>query len=152
VKPILEYEGREFFSEAELKARVAELDLEHAGETMPKASREEWNKINETLDEFSARRDRIVELARGSRRNMESGDGADFRHDWRTDDPQADPRLREARDVGLRAIQRHEGSLRAEAADNLDELEKARWRTVPRVRLDRQARGSSHQAACRRRR
>ena len=106
---------------AELKARVAELDLEHRDETMPKAAREEWNRLNETIDEFEARRERIAELA-GSRRNVESGDGATFRHDWnRADDPQ-DPRLREARDLGLRAIQRNEGALRAEAADNLDGL------------------------------
>jgi hypothetical protein len=123
VKPILEYEGREYFSEAELKARVAELDLEHAGETMPKASREEWNKINETIDEFEARRERLVELARGSRRGVESGDGATFRHDWnRVDDSQVDPRLREDRDAGLRAIQRHEGTLAPQAADRLDDL------------------------------
>ena len=52
MKPIVSYEGRDFFSEAELKQRVAELDLEHAGEPMPIEARKEWNKINAMLDEF----------------------------------------------------------------------------------------------------
>jgi HK97 family phage major capsid protein len=121
VKPILEHEGREFFSEAELKARVAELDLEHRDETMPKAAREEWNRLNETIDEFEARRERITELA-GSRRNVESGDGADFRRGYTRDDSQQDPRLREARDTGLRAIERHDDVLTAKAVDRLDGL------------------------------
>jgi HK97 family phage major capsid protein len=122
LKPILEYEGREFYSEAELKARVAELDLEHGGEEMPKAARDEWNRCNELIDEFQARRDRVLELSRG-RRNVESGDGADFQHGHaRVDDPQQDPRLREDRDAGMRAIQRYEGVLRVEAADRLDRL------------------------------
>jgi HK97 family phage major capsid protein len=125
MKPILSHEGRDYFSEAELKARVAELDLEHRDETMPKAAREEWNRLNETIDEFEARRERILELA-GSRRNVESGDGATFRHGYtRTDDPQ-DPRLREARDVGLRAIERHDDVLTAKAADRLDGLVRSR--------------------------
>jgi HK97 family phage major capsid protein len=119
-KPILKYEGREFFSEAELKQRVAELDLENSGAVMPKAAREEWNKLNETIAEFEARRDRILELAR-SPRSRESGDGADFRHDWnRVESPELSPRVRENRDAGLRAIQRHEGILEPKAADRLD--------------------------------
>jgi HK97 family phage major capsid protein len=125
MKPILSYEGRDYFSESELKARVAELDLEHTGETMPKESREEWNKLNETIDEFTARRERLAEFAR-SRRNLESGDGADFRHGFTRDDPQQDPRLREARDVGLRAIERHDDVLTAKAADRLDGLVRGR--------------------------
>jgi HK97 family phage major capsid protein len=125
MKPILSHEGRDYFSESELKARVAELDLEHRDETMPKAAREEWNRLNETIDEFEARRERITELAK-SRRGVESGDGATFQHGYtRTDDPQ-DPRLREARDVGLRAIEHHDDVLTAKAADRLDGLVRSR--------------------------
>lgn len=118
MKPILTYQNRDYFSESEMKARVVELDLEHAGEEMPKEARSEWNRLNELLDEFTARRERILELAR-SPRNVESGDGATFRPDWatRTDE---NPRLRESRDAGLRAVERHQGRLTAQAADRLD--------------------------------
>src|SRR5690242_9129044 len=55
MKPILTYGDREFFSEAKLKQRVAELDLENSGAVMPKAARAEWNTINATIAEFEAR-------------------------------------------------------------------------------------------------
>src|SRR6266567_3862767 len=99
MKPILKYEEREFFSEAELKQRVAELDLENSGAVMPKAAREEWNKLNETIAEFEARRDRILELGRNPRA-VERGDDR-FRHDWnRVESPELSPRVRESRDAG----------------------------------------------------
>jgi HK97 family phage major capsid protein len=57
---------------------------------------------------------------------VESGDGATFQHGYtRTDDPH-DPRLREARDVGLRAIERRDDVLTAKAADRLDGLVRGR--------------------------
>jgi HK97 family phage major capsid protein len=120
-KPILSYEGRDYFSESELKARVAEIHLEHEGEEITGAAKDEWNRCNEALEHFEKRRERIRELARSGR--VESGDGATFQHgQTRIDNPQQDPRLREARDTGLRAIQRHEGTLTAKAADRLDGL------------------------------
>ena len=67
MKPILKYEDRSFFSEAELKQRVAEIHAEHEGEEITGAARLEWNKLNETIEHFQARRDRIVELARSGR-------------------------------------------------------------------------------------
>src|SRR5207247_8941386 len=95
----IKIKGHTYRSEAELKGRVAALDLEHEGESMPGEAREEWNALNERIDEFEARRERIRELAR-TRRNLENGDGATFRHDFnRGDDSQVDPRLREARDA-----------------------------------------------------
>src|SRR6266513_277839 len=125
MKPILEYGGRSFYSESELKQRVTELDREHADAVMPKQARSEWHLLNETIEEFAARRERVLELAR-SPRNTESGDGAGFQHGYtRVDDPQ-DPRLREARDVGLRAIERHDDVLTAKAADRLDGLVRSR--------------------------
>jgi HK97 family phage major capsid protein len=118
MEPILSWEGRDFFSEAELKARVGEIEIENAGVVMPHEARLEWNKLNETIDEFEERRDRIRVLASG-RRNVESGDGADFQHDLTTRNDE-NPRLRESRDAGLRAVERHQGRLTAEAADRLD--------------------------------
>jgi hypothetical protein len=86
----IKIKGQTYRSEAELKGRVAALDLEHEGEPMPEEARAEWNALNERIDEFSARRERILELAR-SRRSVESG--ATFEHGHtRIDDPQ-DPRL-----------------------------------------------------------
>jgi hypothetical protein len=75
----IKIKGQTYRSEAELKGRVAALDLEHEGEPMPEEAREEWNALNERIDEFSARRERILELAR-TRRNLENGDGATFDH------------------------------------------------------------------------
>lgn len=118
----IKIKGHTYRSEAELKGRVAALNLEHEGESMPEEAREEWNALNERIDEFEARRERIRELAR-TRRNLENGDGATFRHDFnRGDDSQVDPRLREDRDAGLRAIERYDAVLTAKAADRLDGL------------------------------
>jgi HK97 family phage major capsid protein len=108
MKPILTYEDRDFFSESELKQRIAELDAEHAGAEMPKQARSEWNRLNELLDEFEARRERIAEFA-GSRRNLESGDGADFKHDpglRAVRDEDLPPHIRDSRDEALRANER----------------------------------------------
>src|SRR5213596_3636046 len=99
----IKIKGHTYRSEAELKGRVAALDLEYEGEPMPEEARAEWNEVNEKLAEFEARRERILELAR-SRRNVESG--ATFEHGHgRIDNPDLDPRMREDRDAGLRAIQ-----------------------------------------------
>jgi HK97 family phage major capsid protein len=64
--------GRKYATEEELAARVAELDAKYAGAPMPDAARDEWNALNETLDELRKRRERVLELARSKPRNMEA--------------------------------------------------------------------------------
>jgi HK97 family phage major capsid protein len=59
----------------ELRARVAELDAEYPDENFPDAARDEWNALNERIDELETRRERIRLLAENPL-NRESGDGA----------------------------------------------------------------------------
>src|SRR6266567_370239 len=115
MKPVFEYEGRSFRTEAEMKSRVAEIHAEHEGEEITGAAKDEWNAINERLEHFQKRRDRVAELARDSR-NVESGDGADFRHSFmeQADDAALPPHVRASRDAGLRAIERHQHALSGE--------------------------------------
>ena len=98
-----QYDG--FECEALLKERVAALDFEHEGETMPQAARDEWNELNAAIDEFAKRRDRLRELANDPRRTEPGFIPAPA---VRTEDPSLPPRLREARDMGLRTIERHQ--------------------------------------------
>jgi hypothetical protein len=122
----IKIKGQTYRSETELKGRVAALDLEHQGEPMPEEARAEWNALNERINEFSARREHILELTRCPR-NLENGDGATFDHGrTRVDANTQDRRLREARDIGLRAIERHDDILAAKAADRLDGLVRSR--------------------------
>lgn len=74
--PIKTIGKRDYWNESELRARVAELDREHAGQEMPDEAREEWNELNTILEELTSRRERVLELARSG--DVESGDGADF--------------------------------------------------------------------------
>jgi HK97 family phage major capsid protein len=121
MKPILSHEGRDYFSEAELKARVAEIHLEHEGEEITGAAKDEWNRCNEVLDQFEKRRERILELARSGR--VESGDGASFRPGYLEQADDSVPvHVRASRDAGLRTIERHQHALNAEASDRLDGL------------------------------
>jgi hypothetical protein len=114
MKPILSHEGRDYFSEAELKARVAEIHLEHEGEEITGAAKDEWNRCNEVLDQFEKRRERILELARSGR--VESGDGASFRPGYLEQADDSVPvHVRASRDAGLRTIERHQHALNAEA-------------------------------------
>jgi len=127
MKAIFEYEGRSYFSEAELKQRIAQIHLEHEGEVIPKGSdaAEEWNKLNGALEHFEKRRERLAELARSGGRNVESGDGATFDHRRsleQADDSALPPHVRANRDAGLRAIETHQHALNAEASDRLDNL------------------------------
>lgn len=117
--PVFEYEGRSYSSEAAMKARIPELHAEHEGEEITGAAKDEWNAINARLDHFQKRRDRILELARGGGRGVESGDGADFRHSRMepADNASLPPHVRASRDAGLRAIERHQHALNAEASD-----------------------------------
>jgi HK97 family phage major capsid protein len=56
---------------SEIDARLAEIDTEYAGDSMPDEARDEWNALNEEreeniriLDELIARRERLKELAK----------------------------------------------------------------------------------------
>jgi HK97 family phage major capsid protein len=92
--------GREYGFEDELRERVLELDREHAGEQMPKAARDEWNSLNEVLEEFDARRDRVRELARGGD-NTEGG--TSYQRPRRTNDGAANDLRSRALDANERA-------------------------------------------------
>jgi HK97 family phage major capsid protein len=123
-KPLLEFEGRRFYTERDLKQRVYELEAEHEGEEITGEAREEWNSLNEKIDHFEARRERVAELAR-SKRGIESGDGATTPIQSLTrveEEAAVPPHVREARDAGLRAVERHSDVLGAEGSDRLDTL------------------------------
>jgi hypothetical protein len=111
------YDGYE--CEAAMKERVAELDFEHEGETMPQKARDEWNELNAAIDEFAKRRDRVRELS-SRPGNAEAGfTPAPARA---VEDTAMPARLREARDRGLRVIERWQDAMTADAADRLDRL------------------------------
>jgi HK97 family phage major capsid protein len=119
--PIYTYEGRAFQTEAALRARVAEIHLEHEGEEITGAAKDEWNALNEQIEHHEKRRERIVELARSGR--VESGDGASFRPGYLEQADESVPaHVRASRDAGLRTIERHQHALNAEASDRLDGL------------------------------
>jgi HK97 family phage major capsid protein len=99
----LKIAGRTYRSEAELKSRVSELHYEHGDEPMPKEARREWNSVNECLEEFEARRERILELTRAGKR--ESGDGADFQHE-RVEDADLPAHVKGTRTAALHANER----------------------------------------------
>ena len=79
------------------------------------------NALNELADEFRKRRERIAELG-GRPGNTEAGTSLEGGYRQRIDAPELDPLRRQARDAGLRAIEMHQGALRADAADRLDDL------------------------------
>jgi hypothetical protein len=49
--PPIQINGVSYDGEHAIRARVAELDAEHAGQPMSGAAREEWNELNAVVDE-----------------------------------------------------------------------------------------------------
>jgi HK97 family phage major capsid protein len=62
----------------ELKARVAAIDAEHAGERFSEEMREEWNRLNGEIDEYDAR---IQELEARAERVAALGQNSEARED-----------------------------------------------------------------------
>jgi HK97 family phage major capsid protein len=60
---------RSYHTEQEARARIEELDREHAGQRFPDDAKDEWNRLNEFVEELTVRQNRLIELAQrpGSR-------------------------------------------------------------------------------------
>jgi HK97 family phage major capsid protein len=56
----------------EMRQRVAELDAEYPGQNFPDNVADEWNDLNEKIDELEVRRQRVAELAKNPA-NREAG-------------------------------------------------------------------------------
>jgi len=106
-------------NETELRAAIQTLEDEAAGEPFTSSQRDRWNDLNEQLDEYKVRRERLLELA-GNQRSRE--DGARFPSVGTRSDETSPAHVRAAHDAGLRAIERNSGVLEASAADRLDGL------------------------------
>jgi HK97 family phage major capsid protein len=112
--------------ESEIREHIAAIDREFAGRSI-KADRkaaELWNSLNAQLEEFEVRQQRIRELA-GKGQVESSIDSFQTRRP-RPNLPGRDPdepRHRvAAREVGLRAIDLHAGTLSGEAGNVLEEV------------------------------
>jgi HK97 family phage major capsid protein len=108
----------------ELRARVAELDAEYPGENFPANARDEWNDLNERIDELETRRARIEELAKNPANRDEPATYYPSRGNMPAAPGPFGQRVDEARTGALRAIETHvnTGVLTTEAADNADDL------------------------------
>lgn len=105
-------------NEHELRDAIRELEAGADGRQFTQEERDQWNALNEQLDEYVVRRERVLELA-GNPHARE--DGTRFHTRIRTDDDDATPKhVREARDAGLRAIERVSPDMKTEAVDRLD--------------------------------
>lgn len=65
--------------QAEIRARLQEIDHEHAGQALPDGLRDEWDRLNQEFDdnaaldaEMTTRRERVAQLS-GTESNRESG-------------------------------------------------------------------------------
>jgi HK97 family phage major capsid protein len=108
--------GRSYTDRGQMAQRVAELDAQYAGQ-MPANARAEWNSLNEAIEELDVRSDRILEL---STRSANTEGGAGFHAPRGQASDNAPSHTREARDKGMRAIDRME--LSAAAGDRLTDL------------------------------
>jgi HK97 family phage major capsid protein len=64
--------GRTYRDRDELAQRIAEIDAQYDGVAMPQAAKDEWNAINELVQEFDVRTERVRELSTRSA-NTEAG-------------------------------------------------------------------------------
>jgi HK97 family phage major capsid protein len=108
--------GRTYTSRDEMAQRVAELDASYAGAMSPQA-KAEWNSLNDAIEELDIRLDRVREL---STRSANTEAGASFHTPRSQASPDVPAHTREARDKGMRAIDRME--LSAAAGDRLTDL------------------------------
>jgi HK97 family phage major capsid protein len=110
--------------ESEIREHIAAIDREFAGRSI-KADRktaELWNALNEQLEEFEVREQRIRELV-GKGQVESSTDPYQTRRPIRRTVARDEPRHRAAaREVGLRAINMHAEVLTAKAGDTLEDL------------------------------
>ncbi len=104
--------------EDEVRTRIRELEDTAAGREFTQIERNEYAGLEAKLREFEGRRNRLRKIAQDPRRREETWEGPGApRHDENRPE-----HIRAAHDAGLRAINRHDGILRAEAADTLDRL------------------------------
>jgi HK97 family phage major capsid protein len=102
--------------ETALVEEIRRLESEAAGEPFTDEQRGHWNELNEELDEFRTRRERILELA--GRPECQEGEPVDASQ---VRPGRAVPRhLQETRSRGLRAVERLSGELSAAATDRLE--------------------------------
>jgi HK97 family phage major capsid protein len=106
--------------EHELRAAIQELERQAAGEPFTREQKASWNELNEQLDQFIIRRERLRELDTPSHHDYE-GTTAPHRRSLIADE-QLPAQVRAAHDEGLRAIAMHESVLGTRAADQLDRL------------------------------
>lgn len=108
----------------EAAARLAELDAQYAGRTMPQGAAAEWNRLNETVEELRVREARLRELAGNPRALARASEaGATFEHRARPSRHEPEGPEGQSRDEAMRVIERFsaEGTLDARAADRLDQ-------------------------------
>jgi HK97 family phage major capsid protein len=115
--------GRTYRDRDELAQRVAELDAQYDGVKMPQQARDEWNAVNDLVEEFDVRLDRVRQLSTRSA-NTEAGASFHTPRAATAQDNNLPAEAREARDGALRTIERYRnsGDLRSDAADRLDEV------------------------------
>ncbi len=102
-------------TERDLLEQVRELEAGAEGRSFDDDERERWNDLNEQLDEFRKRRERLTELA-GSSRHREDGTPFIEPAVVRVRGDEGAPRhVRAGHDAGLRAIERNTGALSADA-------------------------------------
>jgi HK97 family phage major capsid protein len=107
--------------EHELRASITKLEHEAAGRAFTADERKEWNTLNEQLDEFTTRRERVRAIVEGrAPGHIEAG--ATFGPGQPLRDEHQPEHVRAGHDAGLRTIERNAGVLNAEAANRLDEL------------------------------
>lgn len=96
--------GRSYSSVDEIRSRITELDTAHPGQRFPAGIRDEWNALNETIEEaeLEARHGRLRELAANPANREE---GATFRGSAPQHD-RSDGQGTTARSAALRANER----------------------------------------------
>src|SRR5436190_19351546 len=115
--------------EHELRAAIQELEREAAGESFTQEQKDRWNELNEQLDEYNVRRERVRQLDTPMHYDG-YWDGetspARGRRSFGVTDEQLPHEVRAAHDEGLRAIAMNETVLTTRAADPLDRLVRER--------------------------
>jgi HK97 family phage major capsid protein len=110
-------------NEQELVSAIEALEERARDRKFSTSERDEWHRLNEELDEFRVRRERVREVSGNPRAAISGYDDSAWtaRRGPRLDEA-APQHVRAAHDGALHAIERNAGALTAAANDRLDRL------------------------------
>jgi HK97 family phage major capsid protein len=106
-------------TERDLLEQLRALEQDAEGREFDEDERGQWNAINERIDEYRVRRERLTELARDPRNTEHGAVHEPTLATTRTEEV-APGHIRALRDRGLRAVDR--SALTSQAQDRLDQL------------------------------